>query len=136
MKRRLKKREKILLIVRKDKVKQQVVELNRRLDDAFRLFGVTALPHIGPQITDVAPLRQVQSSIAVEGRLDQIATTQVGLVQHTENSARVSGAILKRQDSIKQGLAQIDDHLITLMRSVTVSQEGGMVGRTIVFVAG
>ncbi|KAJ8483019.1 hypothetical protein ONZ51_g4981 [Trametes cubensis] len=101
MKRQSKKREKILLIVRKDKVKQQVAELNRRLDDAFRLFGV-------------------QSSIAVEGRLEQIATTQVELVQHTENSARVSGAILKRQDSIKQGLAQIDDHLITLMRSVTM----------------
>ncbi|KAH9884953.1 hypothetical protein C8Q73DRAFT_660513 [Cubamyces lactineus] len=101
MKRQSRKREKILLIVRKDKVKQQVAELHRRLDDACRLFGI-------------------QSSIAVEGRLDQIATTQIDLVQHAENSTRVADTMLKRQNSIKQEVAQMNENIITLMRSVTM----------------
>ncbi|KAI0328218.1 hypothetical protein GY45DRAFT_1372563 [Cubamyces sp. BRFM 1775] len=107
MKRQSRKRDKIFLILRKDKVKQQITELNTRLDDAFRLFGV-------------------QSSIAVEGRLNQIAAAQVDLIQHAEDSTRVSDTILKRQDFMKQQVARMDDHILELMRTITVSEDGGM----------
>ncbi|KAI0677763.1 hypothetical protein C8Q78DRAFT_109133 [Trametes maxima] len=85
------------LLLRKDKLKKEAEDLDKKLDDAISLFTV-------------------QSAIATEQALVQSNAVQGQLLRHAEDAEHVSAELLNRTGQ-----------LVTLMQSVSINtNDGGM----------
>ncbi|KAI8989913.1 hypothetical protein BD414DRAFT_536275 [Trametes punicea] len=114
MKRWTKKRQVLKMVFQKDKLKNEVGDLNTRLDDALRLFGV-------------------QDAIATHGELAQISAATRHLVEHAENDTEATAMLLTRTNAIDNRLLTIDDRLVALMQSVTVSASASDNGMMVLY---